>query len=259
MAKSDLEDSWKALRPDLKEISDGTLRLTAMDLQAVAVALSGKDDPEILAINPDRLQEEATTPNGLIVPPGTIHSISDSEFVGRMPVRTGLTVMSADDTNRVPLNWTVRELSDADLDERDSPEALAELAQQRQAPASSVYRMTYEHRGYTVLHVLQELWGTPWNAAAANFLQCLRPSSVRVTTGEVTLDASTWRVTVFLTEDNRIQRIEQEVEVGLVGFRNGQDASNYLSGHLDSLDAPQPRAYINPRGIARMSLSSEDD
>lgn len=69
--------------------------------------------------------------------------------------------------------------------------------------------------GYTVLPVLQFLWGHPWNDLALCYVHSLRPSSLRVTGGEITCDSRTWRVTVFLKDDLRtIDRIEQAVEVG---------------------------------------------
>jgi hypothetical protein len=89
-----------------------------------------------------------------------------------------------------------------------------------------------------VIPVLTQLWGTPWNNAAVNFLLCLRPSYVRVTGREgVTADSVIWRVTVYLEKDNRtIRKIEQEVDVGLHGFRFGRDASLYLRGKLEELE-----------------------
>lgn len=266
MADEELEDSWMALRPDVDKISDGNLRFTPEQILEVARALAGEDG-DFLEIDPDRLPEEETTPNGLIVPAGTIASVSDPEFIGRMPVRTELTVLSANDPGQRTIGFFFRELTDADLDERDSPENLQRLADQRDAPAdhyNSSQGFEYEaddHVGWTVIPVLHDLWGKPWNAASMNFLRSLRPSMVRVIEhrGAMTCDAMTWRVTVILAEGNRdIERIEQEVEVNLRGFRNGHDASLYLRGLHEHLEQPQPRAYINPRGIALLQLDRDD-
>lgn len=265
MADEELEDSWMALRPDVDKISDGNLRFTPEQILEVARALAGEDG-DFLEIDPDRLPEEEITPNGLIVPAGTLASVGEPEFVGRMPVRTELTVLPADDPGQRTIGFFCRELTDEDLDERDSPENLRRLTEARNAPAphyNSSHGFEYEandHVGWTVVPVLHDLWGTLWNAAAANFLRCLRPSTVRVIEhrGAMTCDARTWRVTVHLDADNRISRIEQEVEVALVGFRNGHDASLYLRRHYEHLEEPQPRAYINPRGIARLQLDRDD-
>jgi hypothetical protein len=108
------------------------------------------------------------------------------------------------------------------------------------------------------LTVLPELTGRPWNNAAANYLLCLRPSAVRVTYGMVTLDSYSWRVTVYLNEDNTIRCIEQEVNVGLIGFRNGWDAANYLTGNYEALGRPQPTGFFNPRAVRRLRLESDE-
>ena len=79
-------------------------------------------------------------------------------------------------------------------------------------------------RGYTSIPVLEFLKGKPWNNMALNFVSALRPSGIRVTRDEITSDAVSWRVTVYLEDDDRtIQRIEQEVSVGLIGCTCGHD------------------------------------
>lgn len=138
----------------------------------------------------------------------------------------------------------------AELRER---ERLSTVGLEKLRESNSAEMPKLERYGFTIIKVLPELCGRPWNNAAANFLACLRPSCVRVSVmgGWVTSDARMWRVTVYLNEDTPpvIQRIEQEVEVGLVGFRNGQDANHYLAGHDDALDGPQPTTIINSRAI----------
>lgn len=71
--------------------------------------------------------------------------------------------------------------------------------------------------GFTVVRVLPDLEGKPWNDVTTAYLRSLRPSVVRVVPGggEVTSDAKLWRVTVFLTPSGLIETIEQEVEVDL--------------------------------------------
>lgn len=81
-----------------------------------------------------------------------------------------------------------------------------------------------DHRSFLSIRVLEFLNGRPWDDLALNLVHSLRPSSIRVTTGEVKCDARTWRVTVYVSKDNIIQKIRQEVEVGLLGdLKNGSD------------------------------------
>jgi len=62
----------------------------------------------------------------------------------------------------------------------------------------------------------------------------LRPSVVRIVRdGVIKTDAIPWRVTVSLTKDDRVESIEQEVEVDLPeGVRNGYE----LDRAADALD-----------------------
>lgn len=71
--------------------------------------------------------------------------------------------------------------------------------------------------GYTNIQVLPELTGKPWCAITQSYMHGLRPSNVRVVQqhGEIKSNAILWRVTVYLTDNERIERIEQEVEVEL--------------------------------------------
>ena len=80
--------------------------------------------------------------------------------------------------------------------------------------------------GFTCIPVLAFLNGKPWDNMALNYVHALRPNYIRVVEhhGGITADAYSWRVTVWLQPDNRtIGRIEQEVEVGLIGCRFGDD------------------------------------
>jgi hypothetical protein len=147
--------------------------------------------------------------------------------------------------------------------EEDSPENIARRASQRESISPEVASFETYHeapcppissKGYIVLDVLPELIGRPWNNAAANFLECLRPSAVRVTHGAITCDAHHWRVTVYLTPDNMIRKIEQETVVGLVGFRNGSDAMHYLKKDDDYLMKNQSNCIINTRAINKLTL-----
>jgi hypothetical protein len=85
----------------------------------------------------------------------------------------------------------------------------------------------YEHpamTGFTTIPILEFLNGMPWDQRALNFIHATNPSTIRVSHGEVTCDFRLRRVTVFLWDDGLlIKRIEQEVEVGLDGYRNTPD------------------------------------
>ena len=95
------------------------------------------------------------------------------------------------------------------------------------------------------------------NNAALNLLYALRPSAIQVTQGEVLTTAVTWRVTVFLCEDKRtIRKIEQEVEVGLIGCRYGADVTAFVEGRPPN--PPGSGAIINPRGIKKLMEGLKD-
>lgn len=62
--------------------------------------------------------------------------------------------------------------------------------------------------------VAEHLIGAEWNDRSLLELHCLRPSMIRVHTGEVTTDSVLWRVTVHVDEEGYIRSITQEVEYG---------------------------------------------
>lgn len=74
----------------------------------------------------------------------------------------------------------------------------------------------FNARGYMAINVLPDLWGRPWDDVALGYVHALRPSQLRVVRGGTQADAWTWRVTVWLEDDDKtVKRIQQEVEVGL--------------------------------------------
>jgi hypothetical protein len=92
--------------------------------------------------------------------------------------------------------------------------------------------------GFLTVNVLPELVGRQFDEAALGMIHSLRPSIIRVSRGEVLCDAFAWRVTVWVTPDDQIIEVTQEVEVGLPrGVQHG--------GHLRHLIATTGRA---PRG-----------
>ena len=112
-----------------------------------------------------------------------------------------------------------------------------------------------EGYSFTVLPVLPDLVGRPWDQYALNMTSSLRPSDIRVVGPHegLTLDCYSWRVTVFLKEDNRtIYWIEQEVNVGCVGAQHGHGLHKYARG-----EDPTPcRMVFNPRGLKKLELYS---
>lgn len=69
---------------------------------------------------------------------------------------------------------------------------------------------------YDTIEPLQCLHGKLWDARALALVHALRPSYLRVTEGEIKCDSRLWRVTVYINMFSVIERIEQEVEVGLL-------------------------------------------
>jgi len=100
---------------------------------------------------------------------------------------------------------------------------------------SDVRSMPRAHRvGYTVIEVLSFLKGLPYDEVARGYIYALRPSVVRVSVGLNTCDAVTWRVTVMM-KDDKIDLIEQEVEVELVLFEHGHALRTELNRRLSPL------------------------
>lgn len=82
--------------------------------------------------------------------------------------------------------------------------------------------------GWTTIRVLEFLEGSTWDERALAFVHALQPRSIRVTTGEETCDANTWRVTVIVDDRDVIRSIRQEVEIGLADdWQNGWDAEKW--------------------------------
>lgn len=81
----------------------------------------------------------------------------------------------------------------------------------------------FDAQGYTVISCLPFLVGRKWDDIAIGFVHALRPSSIRICRESVCLDASKWRVTVWIRPDGMIGKIEQEVVVGLPeGIEHGE-------------------------------------
>lgn len=80
--------------------------------------------------------------------------------------------------------------------------------------------------GWLTIRVLNFLEKQPWDQLALNFVHALIPNVIRVVVhnGEEKTDAWLGRVTVYLDKDKRIEKITQEVQVGLDGgYIHGAD------------------------------------
>jgi hypothetical protein len=93
---------------------------------------------------------------------------------------------------------------------------------------------------YGVIEVLSFLKGRKWDEIALAYVHALRPSSIRVTTGAIKLDASKWRVTVYVDNDDTIRGIEQEVEVGIPENIPGVIDGHTLSEAVNCTDSFDP-------------------
>jgi hypothetical protein len=103
-----------------------------------------------------------------------------------------------------------------------------------------------ERVSYQCLEVLPCLKGKKWNEVALAYVHSLRPTSIRVTKGETKLDARTWRVTVYVDNNDTIERIEQEVEVGLPdGVIHGEALKWALRTGIDS---EQTKWFLDSKG-----------
>jgi hypothetical protein len=86
---------------------------------------------------------------------------------------------------------------------------------------------------YSSIKALEFLNGRAWDDIALAYVHALRPSAIRVTRGEETMDSVLWRVTVYVDERDTITGIRQEVEVWLPeGVENGHDLGSRIA-HAD--------------------------
>jgi hypothetical protein len=80
--------------------------------------------------------------------------------------------------------------------------------------------------GWTYVEVLPHLVGHPWDEITRAYLRALRPTWIRVVgpDGSEKTDGVPWRVTIYLSSSNQVERIMQEIEVDLPeGVRHGAD------------------------------------
>lgn len=95
----------------------------------------------------------------------------------------------------------------------------------------------FNARSSLTFEVLEFLKGKPWDDVALAFVHGFRPSGIRVTKGVCTCDSRAWRVTVFVDENNIIEKVEQECEVGLPeGVAHGSALREALKHGIDSAE-----------------------
>jgi hypothetical protein len=177
-----------------------------------------------------------------------------------IPSRQSIEVLPADKPAK-PLGFSCYEITDEDVSFRDNEENAALRKQIREGTniintIGNTTEDTFSKFGmcYTTIPVLPFLTGKKLNNMIYNFLQCCRPSCVRIVKQNEGMhaDSRSWRITIYIDENNMIKSIEQEVECGTLGIRNGQDAHNFMENNYEALDRPQARCYINPRCLEKL-------
>ncbi len=93
-----------------------------------------------------------------------------------------------------------------------------------------------DRRGMVTMPVLTFLRGEALTELVWDWLEGVRPSMVCVRgfADDVAVDSAPWRVTIYLDQDDRILDIVQEIEVGLVGVRNGRELERKTFREEDS-------------------------
>lgn len=107
-----------------------------------------------------------------------------------------------------------------------------------------------------LIDVLEFLRGRQWDDLVLAYVHALRPSSIRVTTGKIKCDARSWRVTIIIDDNNVIENITQEVEVGLPdGVAHGEALKHALEYGIDS---PQVKWHLDCEGYSYVDYSLKD-
>ena len=154
------------------------------------------------------------------------------------------------ESRQLRVSFTAHEPGDSEDDGID----LERAARRDEADAQG----TSVSSAYMVLEMLPWLKGKTWNNTSWGVVQGLRPSSVRVTTGEIKCDARYWRVTVYLEEDEvTIRKVTQEVVVKTHGINHGHNVQLFLEGKR-VLRGGEGSAIINVAAVRKLELSSEE-
>ena len=167
-------------------------------------------------------------------------------------------VLPADDPKNLKLNWVVYEDSGPHILPSDDDSCYNTDEADKYRSNHGINCGKRKNTIWAVIPVLEFLWGQPWNNLALNYVQALRPSSIRVADKGVTADCQTWRVTVWLEKDGRtIKRMEQECEPGSIGARHGHDLQLKLKQQvtgkkIEKFDASV--VVINDYALAKINL-----
>lgn len=102
-------------------------------------------------------------------------------------------------------------------------------------PLGEEFTSPFRAVGHTVIRCLPDLEGKKWDELTLAYIQALKPTYLRVTQGDIKCDARPGRVTVYVTADNMITKIEQEVMVGLPeSCKHGADLDRKVRGLPES-------------------------
>lgn len=201
-------------------------------------------------MTPDEPAPEAVSPGGIILPQGfAIETVEIRapkyviEFYAYETIGTGETDISG----------LARKLTAVD----DCEPYVSTQGKTFQEPGS---------HGYTTIPVLEFLWGMPLCNAVMAYVCGLRPSKVRITSGECTTDACPQRVTIFVKPKNDqvaklggaldqflVESIDQEINVG---YSCGADVDMIRRAIQEGREPPAKR-YDGPIGHAS-ALSQAD-
>ena len=91
--------------------------------------------------------------------------------------------------------------------------------------------------GFTSIEILQQLIGLPWCSTTMCYVLALKPSSIRVSSSEVTCDAFSNRITVWIKGKNKIiENITWEVQIPTPEL-NGFEMSCMLNELIKARDS----------------------
>lgn len=107
--------------------------------------------------------------------------------------------------------------------------------------------------GVTSIEVLEFLKGMPFDNLIVAWLYALHPSTIRVSYGEVCCDSFRDRVTVWLKEDDTVEKITQEVTVG---YGSGYNIEQITQARKRGVEPkPAPSVIGNTAGLERVDFS----
>lgn len=201
--------------------------------------------------------------------------------ISAFPIRQDITVLPADDPKKLRLDWVIYEIGPGETiksmcEKRLSKEEFEKWEYETNCQRGQETNIadTYSRDGkhvepnsghvWSVISCLEFLQGQPWNNLALNYVRSLRPSIIRVAgpNDSVRADAVTWRVTVILDDKRNIRKIEQEVELGTIGVREGgyelRKQLNYQKEHGNLYGYVQdqgPIVIINDYAIQNIDIT----